>query len=297
MSIRLIVGYCHYKSDIKINWLEKCQRSELKKKFENIYHLIILATYKEELDILRTSIKALLDSNYPLQKVIFVLATEERDKTNAQNNAKILKQEFGHHFHRFITTMHPKDTIGEVKGKGSNITYSAKQVLNYLKTQDIDPQNIIVTTLDADNRVHKQYLPSLTYHYLIDSDPLHKSYQPIPMFFNNIWEVPIPLRSLAVGSSFWQMIEATRPYRMRNFSSHAQSLAALIETNFWSTKTIVEDGHQFWRTYFSFNGNHQVVPLYIPIYQDAVLSPISYIMTFWAQYIQKRLGAVRIFLM
>jgi hypothetical protein len=75
---------------------------------------------------------------------------------------------------------------------------------------------------------------------------------------------------------------------MRNFSAHAQSLQALIETNFWSTKTIVEDGHQFWRSYFAFNGNHSIVPIMIPVYQDAVLSPRGYLATFREQYIQKR---------
>ncbi|MCL5795102.1 MAG: glycosyltransferase family 2 protein [Patescibacteria group bacterium] len=288
MSIRLIIGYLKYKESIKINWLKKCQESYLADKFKGVYHLIILATFKEELEILRTSIQAVANSNFPLNKIIFVLATEEKDRVNARKYSKILKKEFGDRFYKFYITEHPQNIIGEVRGKGSNITYSAKCALKYIQTQGIDPKNIIVTTLDADNRIHEQYLANLTYHYVIDNDPLHKSYQPIPMFFNNIWEVPIPLRSIAVGSSFWQMIESTRPYRMRNFSSHAQSLAALIKTNFWSTKTIVEDGHQFWRTYFAFNGQHQVVPLYVPIYQDAVLSPISYIMTFWAQYVQKR---------
>ncbi len=288
MSIRLIVGYLKYKTSVKIDWLNKCRQKNLIDRFQNIYHLIILATYKEEIDTLRTSIDALRSSNYPLKKVIFVLATEERDKENARKYGLILQKEFQNSFYDFIITEHPKDIVGEVKGKGSNITYSAKKALEFINNHKIDPENVIVTTLDADNRVHQQYLANLTYHYLIDNDPLHKSYQPIPMFFNNIWEVPIPLRSIAVGSSFWQMIESTRPYRMRNFSSHAQSLAALVKTNFWSTKTIVEDGHQFWRTYLAFSGNHQVIPLYVPIYQDAVLSPISYIMTFWAQYVQKR---------
>jgi hypothetical protein len=108
------------------------------------------------------------------------------------------------------------------------------------------------------------------------------------MFFNNIWDVPMPIRSVSIGSSFWQMIESTRPHRLRNFSAHAQSFAALVATNFWSTKTIVEDGHQFWRSYFKFNGKHQVVPLSVPIYQDAVLSPKGYLDTFREQYLQKR---------
>src|SRR5665647_282241 len=74
---------------------------------------------------------------------------------------------------------------------------------------------------------------------------------------------------------------------LRNFSAHAQNMAALIDMNFWSVRTIVEDGHQFWRSYFRFDGNYRVYPLHIPIGQDAVLTE-SYIKTLKAQFIQLR---------
>jgi len=74
---------------------------------------------------------------------------------------------------------------------------------------------------------------------------------------------------------------------IRNFSSHAQSMAALIDTDFWSVRTIVEDGHQFWRTYFRYDGKHEVYPIYLPIYQDAVLAE-GYRRTLKAQFIQIR---------
>jgi cellulose synthase/poly-beta-1,6-N-acetylglucosamine synthase-like glycosyltransferase len=62
---------------------------------------------------------------------------------------------------------------------------------------------------------------------------------------------------------------------------------ALVEMDFWSTRTIVEDGHQYWRSYFHFNGNYGVVSIFVPIYQDAVLST-TYIKTLKAQFIQLR---------
>jgi hypothetical protein len=57
--------------------------------------------------------------------------------------------------------------------------------------------------------------------------------------------------------------------------------------NFWSTRTIVEDGHQYWRSYFHFKGDYSVIPIYVPIYQDAVLSD-TYRKTLKAQFIQLR---------
>jgi hypothetical protein len=107
------------------------------------------------------------------------------------------------------------------------------------------------------------------------------------MFTNNIWDVPAPMRVIATGNSFWNIALALRPHMIRNFASHSQSMAALIETDFWSVRTIVEDGHQYWRSYFRFNGNYEVYPILVPIYQDAVLSK-TYVKTLKAQFVQVR---------
>jgi hypothetical protein len=123
--------------------------------------------------------------------------------------------------------------------------------------------------------------------YASDPNRERKSFQPIPMFYNNIWDAPAAMRVIATGNSFWLLMETMRPHRLRNFAAHSQSLAALIVTDYWSVTTIVEDGHQFWRTYFAYDGDHEVVPIYTPIYQDAVLSTTTW-STFLAQYKQLR---------
>ena len=285
MSYRLIVGYKKYNKDVTINWIDQCKAI---KGADDIYHLVIMAEYKEPYKTLLYSIEAIARSKHPLDKIIFVLASEERGREISRPNAKKLKALFGDKFFHFAHFEHPSNLPNEVVGKGANMYYSAKQILPFLDKHHIKYENVIVTTFDADHRPHPQYFSALTYAFLTSPDPMHKSYQPLPMFFNNIWDVPIPIRSIATGSSFWQIIESTKPYRLRNFAAHAQPLAALIETDFWSRRTIVEDGHQFWRSYFRFDGNHEVVPINIPIYQDAVLSPKSYLHTFEEQYLQKK---------
>jgi hypothetical protein len=83
------------------------------------------------------------------------------------------------------------------------------------------------------------------------------------------------------------MANSVRLHALRNFSAHAQSLDALIDTDFWSVRTIVEDGHQFWRSYFRYEGDYEVLPLYAPIYQDAVYAG-KRIRTTMAQFKQIR---------
>lgn len=288
MSYRLVKGYKNYRTEMKTDWLKKLDSLDKGKyDWQKLYHLVIVPTYKEDISILRSTINSVKNSLYPMDKIVFILATEERDKDRALTYSKILKEEFGKVFFHFDSFLHPKDLPGEVIGKGGNITFSAQQVLPFFKKKNIPFENVIVTTMDADNMVDKKYFADLSYKYITDNDPVHKSFQPIPMFFNNIWDVPMLNRLIAMGSSFWQLVVTTRPSRLRNFSSHAQSLEALVRVDFWSTKTIVEDGHQFWRTYFKFNGRHEVVPMYTPIYQDAVLAD-NFIDTMKEQYLQKK---------
>lgn len=250
-------------------------------------HAIIIATYNEAKEVLDATMKTVIASKFDMKQVILVLAYEERGGAEVDTNAQALIQEYKHHFKHSMAVKHPKDIPGEVVGKGGNITFAGRELENYLKTKNIDPKQVIVTTLDADNRPHPQYLSALTYMYAASPDPIRVSYQPIPMFTNNIWDAPAPMRVIATGNTFWNVVLSLRPHMIRNFSSHAQSMQALIDTDYWSVRTIVEDGHQFWRTYFKYDGQHEVYPIYLPIYQDAVLSS-TLPKTLKAQFIQIR---------
>lgn len=252
-----------------------------------VVHAVILANYKETRDVLEPTLQSIINSSYDAQKIIVFIAYEERGGPEIQKQNKQLVKEFKNHFRFMAAIKHPADIPHEVIGKGGNITYAGRELKKYLKKEKIDPRTVMVTTLDADNRPHRHYFSALTYTTAASVDPLRVAYQPIPSFTNNIWDAPAPMRVIATGNSFWNLVLSLRPHVLRNFSSHAQSMQALIDMNFWSVRTIVEDGHQFWRSYFKFDGNYEVYPIYIPIYQDAVLSE-KFIKTFKAQFIQLR---------
>lgn len=254
---------------------------------DDLYHAIIIATYNEAREVLEPTFKNVLQSKYDMKKVILVLAYEERGGKAVGKQAEKLIEDFKPHFMHAFAVKHPKDIPGEVIGKGGNITYAGRELEKYLAKEKIDPKAVVVTTLDADNRPHPQYLSALSYLYVASPDPIKVSYQPVPMFTNNIWDAPAPMRVIATGNTFWNVVLSLRPHMIRNFSSHAQSMQALIDTDYWSVRTIVEDGHQYWRTYFRYNGQHDVYPIYLPIYQDAVLSS-TLIKTLKAQFIQLR---------
>jgi cellulose synthase/poly-beta-1,6-N-acetylglucosamine synthase-like glycosyltransferase len=260
---------------------------ELFPKPSHIYNAVIIATYNESYEVLEPTLRSVLASTFDTKRIILVIAYEERGGEVTKKTVERLKKEFGKYFFAFHLIEHPKDLPDEVVGKGGNITHAGRFLRDWLPGQHIEYKDVIVTTLDSDNRPHATYFDYVTYEYIVHEDRKHLSYQPISLFFSNIWDAPALMRVVATGNSFWNIISSMRPHALRNFASHSQPMDALVEMDFWSTRTIVEDGHQYWRSYFYFNGNYAVQPIYVPIYQDAVMSD-TYIKTLKAQFIQLR---------
>lgn len=270
-----------------LQYIEAYRQKKNVLRIEDIYHLVIVAVYNESYDVVSATIQSLIDTTYDKQRMIICIAYEERGGRAGASVARRLKNKFANNFADFITVCHPDGLPNEVIGKGGNITYAAQFMSRHLQDQKIDAKNVVVTTLDSDNKPHPMYFDYVTYEYVIYKDRHQLSFQPISMFLNNIWDAPAPARVIATGNSFWNLISSARPYALRNFASHSQPLSALEEMNYWSTRTIVEDGHQYWRSYFHFRGHYAVVPIYLPIYQDAVCSD-SYRKTLRSQFMQLR---------
>lgn len=253
----------------------------------SLYNAVIVAAYNESYEVLEPTLQSIIDTTYDNSRLIVVLAYEARGGRDIEHTAARLKEEFGDKFKAFYTVKHPRDMPHEVVGKGGNITYAGKFLQQQLAADGIAYKDVIVTTLDSDNRPHATYFDYVTYEYIVHEDRKHLSYQPVALFLNNIWDAPAPMRVVATGNSFWNIISSMRPHTLRNFASHSQPMDALVEMGFWSTRSIVEDGHQYWRSYFYFGGNYSVTPIYVPIYQDAVLSD-TYRKTLIAQFKQLR---------
>ena len=252
-----------------------------------VKNAVIIAAYNESYEVIQPTIQSVLASNYDAKNLLIFLAYEERGGKEIEKTAIRLKKEFSESFGAFEIVKHPKNLPNEVVGKGGNITFAGRALQKYCEDNKIPFENVLVTTLDSDNKPHREYFACATYSFIVHEDRKKLSYQPVSLFLNNIWDVPAPMRVVATGNSFWNIVSTMRPHLLRNFASHSQPLDALVEMDFWSTRTIVEDGHQFWRSYFHFGGDYYVVPIRVPIYQDAVLSE-TLPKTLKAQFIQLR---------
>jgi hypothetical protein len=294
LSFHLKGGYKKMIKNEKVDWLEKLnylkvENPELKAaNWKDIYHLIVIPMYKEPLAILREVFQSLMKSDYPKNRMIVILACEERAREDARETAETIKKEYGDRFFRFLVTWHPNNIPGEIAGKGSNETWASRRA----KEEIIDPlgipyENIIDSSLDADTCVFEKYFSCLTYHYLTAKKPIHSSYQPVSLFTNNIWQAPALSRVFSFSSSFWQMMCQERPERLISFSSHSMSFKQLVDIDFKQTNVVSDDSRVFWQCFFKFNGDHRVIPLYYPISMDANVAQ-SLPITLKNVYLQER---------
>jgi hypothetical protein len=279
----LLKGYQKLTRNLATDWLAKLKTLESLTHAEqetlglfdwrDLYHAVLIPTYTEDAGTLEKNIDSLIACEYPKDHIIVVLATEERAGKRSQDIAAMLSKKYEGVFYKFIVTTHPDGILGEVKAKGANASWAARQLTRFVTSEHIPIDHVIVSTADADSRYHQQYLSCLSYNYLTTPDRVRACFQPVAMYFNNIWEAPMLSRVMAFGTTFWQLIESIRDYRLITFSTHSTSLQTLVETDYWCTSIVNEDSRQFFRSYFHYRGKFRVIPLFMPVYMDAVHVP------------------------
>lgn len=287
MSIHLLYAYRQLSRERAVNWLERCAQVEGHMPWTDVQHVIILPTYNESITVLRTSLQSLATTTFPKDRLHIVVGFEERAGAAARERAELLTKEFGHHFKTFLTTFHPDGLPGEARVKSANASWAIKQLEPLLAHQGITVPQVLVSNFDSDTVADPHYFAQLTYVFLTTHDPYHASYQPLPMYNNNIWDAPAFSRIIATGSTFWQMIESTRPERLVTFSSHSMTLKALQEVGYWQPNIISEDSRIFWQAFLHYDGQYRTQPLSTTVSMDAALAD-DWWRTFKNQYKQNR---------
>ena len=166
LSMHLRSSFSIIRRVMKVNWLEELPKTDgqCDLNWEDVYHLVILPMYKESYEIAAGSFDSLLGVNYPKNKMIVVLAIEERGGRAAAEVAKKITVKYGDKFFKFLVTNHPADIAGELAGKGSNETWAGRRVKEEIIDKlGISYENILVSVFDADTRVYAEYFSRLTY--------------------------------------------------------------------------------------------------------------------------------------
>jgi len=325
LSLHLRATFSEMKRNLKVNWLERLEQianrgstvqsgSPSKDKsqiandkrlapcdWQSIYHLVILPMYREPYEVVRESFESLLAANYPKDRFVVVLATEEAAGEEARVVASKIGKEFGNEFYKFLITVHPKNLPGEIPGKGSNETWAAKEAKRLI----IDPllcgyddndnnndghedpsrhshshgycySNILVSVFDIDTQVFPEYFGRLTYVFLNAENPLRAIYQPIPLYTNNIYQASVFSRVVSFSNTFWHMMQQMRPERLRSYSSQSLPFQVVVDVGFWHTDIVSEDSRIFFQGFLRYHGDFRTEPLTYPVSMDANAAP-----SFW----------------
>jgi len=266
LSAHLRHNFKRVRHNLRIDWNERLKNLS----HQEITHLVIFPFYTEGYEVVAESVRGLLASKYDHKRIAVVIAAEERAGKGQRAIADRIAADFSPHFGAFIVTEHPAGLPGELAGKGSNISYAAEEARKrILDAQHIPYEKVIVSAFDIDTVVYPQYFSCLTWHFLTSERPERTSFQPIPLYNNNIWDAPMLSRVIAYSSSFWQMIQQERPERLATFSSHAVPFKPLREVGYWQKNVVSEDSRIFWNLFVRYDGDYDVVPMAYPVSMDA----------------------------
>ncbi len=267
----VLIAFQRYRQASQVDWLSRCRRPELNGRFNELYHLVVIPTYQDEGPVLESTFTSLAASHYPKDKMIVVLATEERDVSHAPINAQTITEKYGALFKHLMVTVHPANRPGELAGKGSNIAWAGRQAKIAIDQMGLAYDRVVVSSFDVDSCAHPEYFACLAYHYLTHPQPTRTSFQPIPLFNNNTLEAPAFTRVVANCTTFWLLSETIRTDRLFTFSSHSMSLQALVDVDFWQNDIVTEDSRIFLQCLVYYEGDYEVTPIYLPISMDTVV--------------------------
>ncbi len=286
IAVLILIGYKKMDFAKKQNWLSFLKK-DYPQEYERYYHLILIPTYKEALYILSSTFNAIMNSDYPQNRIFLVIGFEERDDPEKTFETMEYLKKIDSKVGGIFTSIHPYGLTGEVAGQGSNKNWMIKNALKELKKRHIKEEDVFVTTLDADFAVHPQFLAGALHKYL--SLPLperdKRTFTGVFLYHNNYWQTPTPMRLMASGTSFWQLAEMVGSDKYMNYSSMSISLKALIDIGCWIPDKVNDDNGFYWKAYFHFNGDYRVIPHYLPIFGDAV-QDVTLLKTFQNQYLQ-----------
>ena len=293
MGFHTLKGYRAMKTASRVDWRRRydIERSALDGNvvdWDDIHHLIIIPTYKETVEKLRATLGKLAESEVALDKLLVVIAMEESD-AGAPERFDILRREFGHSFLAMIGTTHPKDIPGEVRGKSSNEAWAAKEAKGlFCDEMGFDLNHMTVTSCDADTLFHPRYFSALTYYFAVNPRRYRTFWQGPIFYYNNVWDVPAPLRIQNSLGGINHLAKLVRKYTVLfPQSTYSLSMRMCYDVGYWDVDVVPEDWHMFLKCFFQLGGEPEVQPILLPVGNDGVRA-VSYRRTFWEHYQQAR---------
>jgi cellulose synthase/poly-beta-1,6-N-acetylglucosamine synthase-like glycosyltransferase len=277
--------YLKMRRDMPRDWLAACREPVAEGIPDPLsyHHLSLIPTYTEPYHVLEKTLQAIVDAAYPKELKLVGIITRVDDKAGWANVAR-LRDKFGGRLGGFF---HIKDPLEPplVLGKSAAMNWGGREMVKRLSALGYDLRRVLLTDLDSDYRVHPQYFAWISWHHARHPRREEVIWQPVPLFHNNIWQVPTAVRVMSACATQWQMFLHSRPKRLVAFSSYTCSLRFVHDVGYWDKDVIPEDSRFFWKAFFRFGGRLSVAPVFLPLYGDSPQAR-DYAATHLSQYNQ-----------
>ncbi len=282
LAFHIRASWRHIQHNFLLDWQERLKPM----KWNHLQHLVVLPTAGESQEIVHETLSSIEACGWPRDRMIVVLAMEDAGaEVHAMGDSFIEK--YKDVFGIFMVTYHPQGLPGEMRGKGSNETWAMREAKKVIDARAIPYEHIIASSFDIDTKLYPQFFFCLAWHFLTVEKPYRSSFQPVPFYHNNVWDIGAISRVVATSGTFWQMMQQERPERLTTFSSHSMSFKSLVEVDFWQTNIVSEDSRIFWNHFMYYDGDWSVVPMSYPVSLDANIAPSTW-QTFKNVYRQQR---------
>lgn len=246
----------------------------LPSRVENLYHLVFIPIYREPEDLLTHTLDALAAQDYPyMQRIIVVMAVEERAGTEQRELIQKLKKKYNQHFYGIWDFYHPFGIEGEIVGDAcANLRWAGKEASKKLQEEGISSKEVLFTKFDSDTRLHPKHFSALTYLYLTCEKPMNHFFSPAALIYsNNYWRVPGITRvffgTLTIGVLAEWVAETPKK---QSFSCYSGNFMQLEKSDFWDASTGAEDTYYYWNMFLHLDGDFEGKPFYLPATMDSV---------------------------
>ncbi|KAJ3193266.1 hypothetical protein HK101_005129 [Irineochytrium annulatum] len=230
----------------------------------SVVHVIVIPNYKENLETMCETLDILASHPRASTNYKICLAMEESE-AGAEDKAITLIRLYADHFHDIVFTIHPCGREGEVRGKGSNVSWATQQMARLSK----DKRSEIFTIMDADTAFAADYFNAVTYHFAVSSAEERRlcMFAPCTVFDRNAKDVPTIVRltdtmwSIGVMSNLYPSSLVAFPC-----SAYSISMELAASVGFWDVgpEALGEDMHMYLKCFFATEGRVRMRPIYSP---------------------------------
>jgi hypothetical protein len=277
-------GFRKLQRDKKRNWrkdLEELDLSTLPQyekslpdKTSDLNILMFIPIFKETFDYLDKILHTIATQDYPyMQKVIPVLAVEERAGEEQKKIVRRLKKKYKDKFGDIWIFYHPVGIPGEIVGDAcANLRWAGRHASKKLHRKGMDPHLTVFNKCDSDTRFHPKYLSAWVYTYLTSPKRTRKFYSPaVLLYSNNYWDVPGLIRVFSASLTMGIINEwLTEKAQKQSFSCYGANFRLLEKIDFWDARTGAEDTYFFWDAFLYLNGDFRGECFWLPVTMDAV---------------------------